>query len=72
VKKRAYPHPSLAAARMERWVLVLSAYQYKVEHTLGTENHYADCLSRLPSATVESDGAKQEYVTVDTEQLLKW
>ena len=54
---------------MQHWALVLSAYQYKVEHTPGMQNHCADCLSRLPSATEECDGAERVHVVVDTGQL---
>ena len=40
-------HP-LAAACMQRWTLILSAYAYKIEFTPGSTNQCADCLSRLP------------------------
>ncbi|XP_065892763.1 uncharacterized protein [Dysidea avara] len=39
----------LAAARMQRWALILSAYSYKIQYTPGTANQCTDCLSRLPS-----------------------
>ena len=39
---------SLAAARMLRWTLILSACAYKIEFTPGSTNQCADCLSRLP------------------------
>ena len=34
--------PNMAAARMQRWVLTLSAYQYTIEHVKGTSNQCAD------------------------------
>ena len=37
---------------MQRWALVLSAYQYRIQHTLGKQIHLADCLSHLPSPNV--------------------
>ncbi|KAL5479489.1 hypothetical protein EMCRGX_G023016, partial [Ephydatia muelleri] len=40
--------PSLAAARIQRWALLLSAYQYRIEYVPGSENYCADCMSRLP------------------------
>jgi len=49
--------PPLAAARMQRWALVLSAYQYQIQHTPGKQNHIADCLSRLPIPHVNCDSA---------------
>lgn len=40
--------PGLAAARMQRWAIHLSAFNYKIEHKKGVENCVADALSRLP------------------------
>ena len=38
----------LASARIKRWALILSAYDYKVEYKPGAQNSNADALSRLP------------------------
>ena len=38
----------IANARLLRWSLRLSAFQYDVEHLPGEYNKQADCLSRLP------------------------
>ena len=40
--------PSIAAARMQRWAMFLSAYQYTIEYKCGKLHANADCLSRLP------------------------
>ena len=40
--------PTLAAARMQRWALVLSAYDYDLEYRKSVEHLNADALSRLP------------------------
>ena len=40
--------PPLAAARMQRWALILSAYQYRIQYIPGEQNNCADCMSRLP------------------------
>ena len=40
--------PSMAAARMQRWALFLSAYQYEIEFKCGKQHVNADGLSRLP------------------------
>ena len=42
------PVPSLASARIQRWALTLSAYNYVISHRAGTANSNADGLSRLP------------------------
>jgi hypothetical protein len=40
--------PTRAAARILRWALLLSAYNYKLEYREGAQNANADALSRLP------------------------
>ncbi len=40
--------PSMASARIQRWALKLSAYQYRIVYRAGKENANADALSRLP------------------------
>ena len=42
------PIPTLAASRMQRWALILSAYNYKIEYRTSKANANADCMSRLP------------------------
>ena len=43
--------PPLAAARMQRWALLLSAYNYSIEFRPTTARANADGLSRLPLGT---------------------
>ena len=40
--------PSLAAARLQRWALILSAYSYVIEFRPTKQHASADGLSRLP------------------------
>ena len=40
--------PPLASARIQRWALTLSAYQYKIAYKPGVCHANADVLSRLP------------------------
>ena len=40
--------PSMASARVQCWVLTLSAYIYKVQYVPGQENVNADVFSHLP------------------------
>ena len=51
--------PPLAAARMQHWALLLSAYQYKIQHIPGKLNCPADCMSRLPSLMMQRDSAEK-------------
>ena len=47
--------PPLAAARFQRWAILLSAYRYDVEFRSTAKHCNADGLSRLPLPTPESD-----------------
>ena len=40
--------PTLAAARLQRWAILLSAYQYDIEYRSTTAHSNADGFSRLP------------------------
>ena len=42
------PTPSLASARIQRWALALSAYDYQIQYKPRKINSNADALSRLP------------------------
>ncbi|KAK8781006.1 hypothetical protein V5799_017653 [Amblyomma americanum] len=65
--------PVMAAARIQRWALLLSAYDYVIKHQPGKDNVPADALSRLPtSATSQPETLEEigdgEYVLL-TENL---
>ena len=49
----------LAAARMQRWSLILSTYCYKIEYIPGSLNKCADCLSRLPHPSTSAHPAEK-------------
>ena len=54
--------PTLAAARLQRWALLLSAYNYEIKYR-PTQNHSnADTLSRLPLEQVTDEAT----ITFDT------
>ena len=36
--------PPLATAKMQRWALILSTYQYNIEYVSGKLNQCADCM----------------------------
>ena len=40
--------PPMASARLQRWSLLLGAYQYRIQYKAGPEHANADALSRLP------------------------
>ncbi|KAG8196929.1 hypothetical protein JTE90_027632 [Oedothorax gibbosus] len=40
--------PPIAAARMQRWAIILSAYQYEIQFVKGNSISHADALSRIP------------------------
>ena len=44
-----------ASARIQRWSLTLSMYQYSLKFKSSLENGNADALSRLPLVTVPDD-----------------
>ena len=72
--------PTLAAARLQRWVLLLSAHQYSLKFKTTKQHGNADGLSRLPikgeeKASTESDATlfnvRQAEVLPVTAEVLK-
>jgi len=54
--------PSLAAARLQRWALLLSAYQYTIQYKTSQAHSNADCLSRLPLPATNSQSSKEDSI----------
>ena len=50
---------------MQRWALLLSAYQYSIEYIAGKSNFSADCMSRLPSLQRRRDSAEKIQAIFD-------
>ena len=50
-----HPVPPLASARLQRWALILGAYDYKIVYRPGGEIGNADGLSRLPLPNYPTD-----------------
>lgn len=47
--------PTLAAARLQSWSLILAAYQYDIRYKPSLQHANADALSRLPLQTQHTD-----------------
>jgi hypothetical protein len=63
--EQIYGPRSRPCARIERWVLRLQPYRFKVKYRPGNEN-IADCLSRLTSKSESHDHGADEYVNFVT------
>ena len=49
------PIPSMTAARIQRWALLLSSYNYELRYQKGTANANADGMSWLPQRALETE-----------------
>jgi hypothetical protein len=61
--------PTLAAARLQRWALILSAYDYQIKYRPCEANAEAEMLSRLPIAVELIDPNEKLYWIEHCEQL---
>ena len=52
--------PETAASRLQRWAIILSAYDFVVQYKLTTKHGNADGLSRLPLNITEQDDQSDE------------
>ncbi|UYV62324.1 K02A2.6-like [Cordylochernes scorpioides] len=62
--------PTIAANRIQRWAIILSAYQYKIEYIKGTSNTEADVLSRLPMFSPEQNPKEHDSEPVEMVLLI--
>ena len=62
--------PALTAARLQRWAITQSAYNYELEFRPTQEHGNADCLSRLPMEYEESlESISSEAYLFNIQQL---
>ena len=54
--------PVLAASRLQRWAIQLSAYQYDIKYRSTTKNGNADTLSRFPLPETKDDSSNVLFV----------
>ena len=54
--------PSLAAARLQRWAILLSAYEYEIKYKSTHAHSNADGLSRLPLPMGKSPSGRADAV----------
>ena len=73
---------AMASARIQRWALTLSNYEYTLEYMPGSRISHADCMSRLPLPDAPSHvPVPQEVVlalstldetSINSDQIEKW
>ena len=70
-----HPHrgiPEVAASRLQRWAITLSAYDYEVHYQPSAQHGNADALSRLPldhDESVQRDEQEEIVCAIEEQQL---
>ena len=57
--------PPIASPRIQRWAVILRAYEYTMQYKPGKENTNADCLSRLPLNVTVKEGPEDRVLMID-------
>ena len=61
--------PTLAAARLQRWALLLAAYDYEIQFKPTHSHSNADGLSRLPLPVLDSDSGEEAVSLFNVAQV---
>lgn len=54
--------PLMAAGLLQRWAVILNAYNYKLKYVGSKQNCVADCLSRIPCSSNEEHSNIENYI----------
>lgn len=57
--------PLIAANRLQRWSLYLSAFQYKIQYVKAQDNTVPDTLSRLPLKAKDNNKVDKENININ-------
>lgn len=57
--------PTLAAARLQRWAIILSTYMYEIEYRKGKDLANADAMSRLPMPSKSVEEHRCQFSAVN-------
>lgn len=61
--------PPLAAARLQRWAVLLSAYSYDIQFKPTSDHANADGLSRLPLPEITFEGQSPDATIFNIAQI---
>ena len=61
--------PALAAARLQRWTLLLTAYRYDIDYRSTAKHTNADCLSHLPQQVDKPHDEVDEVKLINSQQI---
>ena len=61
--------PQMASARIKRWSMKLSAFDYKIKYISSKDNYCADFLSRSPLPTTEECKHEDQVLSIEDDSI---